>query len=265
VGPEGSAPAQSRTGEIQYYTDNKNAFLDGEGHFVIQARKESKEACPDPNSNGPCYTSARLSTKGLFSQEGGQFEARIKMPIGNTETDGGGVWPAWWLLGRNGRKHPDQGEIDIDESTGQKRITHGFFHGPRPGSFGGQLTLPDLDLTQFHTFAVDVEPTQITWYIDGTEVSATHARSIRGGASRRKMGRRSAVVSHLEPRDRRLAGQPIGIAPVPEGDGRGLGWHVLPIRNCPLRTREPDPKDQSYLDKERVRCAEPGAVAERRQ
>jgi beta-glucanase (GH16 family) len=167
--PKVQTPGQSRTGEIQYYTDNKNAFLDGDGHLVIEARKESKEACPDASSNGPCYTSARLSTKGLFSQQGGRFAARIKMPIGNSPTDGGGLWPAWWLLGRNDRKWPDQGEIDIDESRGQQSITHGFFH-TQGGSFGGQLTLPGLDLNQFHTFAVDVEPTEITWYIDDTQV-----------------------------------------------------------------------------------------------
>ncbi len=59
--------------------------------------------------------------------------------------------PPWWLLGRNNRPWPAQGEIDIDENTEQKSITHGFFHaaelihGPEHdasgerGSFGGPL------------------------------------------------------------------------------------------------------------------------------
>ena len=167
--PKVQTPGQRGATGIQYYTANKNAFLDGDGHLVIQARKESQSACPDPYFTGPCYTSARLSTKGLFSQQGGLFEARIKMPIGNSPTAGGGLWPAWWLLGRNNRKWPGQGEIDINEGTGQQSLTHGFFH-TQGGSFGGDLTLPGLDLNEFHTFAVDVEPTEITWYIDGTQV-----------------------------------------------------------------------------------------------
>jgi beta-glucanase (GH16 family) len=167
--PKVQTHAQPGATGIQDYTDNKNAFLDGDGHLVIEARKESQQACPDPSSNGPCYTSARLSTKGRFSQQGGLFEARIKMPIGNSPTAGGGLWPAWWLLGRNDRKWPSQGEIDINEGTGQQSVTHGFFH-TQGGSFGGDLTLPGLDLNQFNTFAVDVEPTEITWYIDTTQV-----------------------------------------------------------------------------------------------
>jgi len=179
-GPEGTYPDPAKwipkvqnhtqpgaTG-IQDYTDNnKNAFLDGHGDLVIRARQESQQACP--NSSEPCYTSARLSTKSRFSQQGGLFEARIKMPIGNSATAGGGLWPAWWLLGRNDRKWPSQGEVDINEGTGRQTVTHGFFH-TQGGSFGGDLTLPGLDLNQFHTFAVDVEPTEITWYIDGTQV-----------------------------------------------------------------------------------------------
>ena len=181
------AEGEADTGEIEYYTDSrKNSFLDGDGHLVIAAHKTDNLGCPvfDPTSNLLCYTSARLSTRGRFSQQGGRFEARLKMPIGNSPEGGGGVWPAFWLLGRNNKPWPAQGEIDIDENTGQKSFTHGFLHSAKlvkgvpperdksgeRGSFGGQITLPNLDLSQFHTFAVDIEPTAITWYIDDTQV-----------------------------------------------------------------------------------------------
>src|ERR1700722_13778423 len=54
--------------ELEDYTDgNKNAFLDGHGHLVIEARNEGTAAQPR-------YTSARIKTKGLFSQTYGRFE-----------------------------------------------------------------------------------------------------------------------------------------------------------------------------------------------
>jgi beta-glucanase (GH16 family) len=253
--PKVQTRAQSRTGEIQYYTDDKNAFLDGDGHLVIKARKESKQDCPDPNDNEPCYTSARLSTKGLFSQEGGRFAARIKMPIGNSAENGGGVWPAWWLLGRNGRKHPDQGEIDIDESTGAKGFTHGFFHGPRPGSFGGRLTRPDLDMNQFNTFAVDVEPTKITWSIDGAEVQSL---------TRAEYERRYPGVKWVANQPWYLIlnlaiggwlGKPSESLQFPKEMVVDWVRASCPFGTAPFGPADPENQDQSHEDNERVRCA----------
>ncbi|MFN5885870.1 MAG: glycoside hydrolase family 16 protein, partial [Bacteroidota bacterium] len=84
------------------------------------------------------YTSARIKTQGLFEQQYGRIEARIKTPTGS------GIWPAFWMLGSNidSVSWPQCGEIDIMEQKGKfSNITYGSIHGP--GYFGGQaITTP---------------------------------------------------------------------------------------------------------------------------
>src|SRR5689334_4082538 len=98
-GRKGEAPSTARWGrdlggggfgnnELESYTDaNHNAFLDGEGHLIIEARKEPITGADGIHRD---YSSARLLTKGKFSQMYGKFEARIKVPKGQ------GIWPAFW-------------------------------------------------------------------------------------------------------------------------------------------------------------------------
>ncbi|HMX80393.1 MAG TPA: glycoside hydrolase family 16 protein, partial [Ferruginibacter sp.] len=95
--------------ELQYYTNRpENIKLDGNGMLVITAKSESYA--------GSGFTSARIKTKGLFAQQYGRFEARIKTPTGP------GLWPAFWMLGANidTKPWPQCGEIDIMEQRGQQ-------------------------------------------------------------------------------------------------------------------------------------------------
>jgi beta-glucanase (GH16 family) len=103
--------------ELQSYTNNPaNVSLDGQGNLVITARQ-----------SGNSFTSGRIKTQGLFSQQYGRFEARLKTPYGP------GIWPAFWMLGDNIETvgWPQSGEIDIMELRGQEPHTiHGSIHGP---------------------------------------------------------------------------------------------------------------------------------------
>jgi beta-glucanase (GH16 family) len=170
--------------ELQYYTDHKNAELDGNGNLVITARKESTPLAGTSclvskrgSEKGECvWTSARLSTKNksggyLFSQAGGRFEARVKLP------EGQGVVPAFWLLGANQKKWPEQGEIDIFEAIGEKSKTYafikslGWFPGAKAEDMAavwGKKNYTD----EFHTFTFDqdVDKGTLTWSIDGEQV-----------------------------------------------------------------------------------------------
>ncbi len=155
--------------ERQSYTDTtKNAALDGAGNLVITAYKESlgkRFRCWD----GECqYTSARLKTQGKFEQAYGRFEARLKVPYGQ------GIWPAFWMLGNNIQQAgwPTCGEIDIMEHIGREpRNVYGTIHGP--GYSGANGIGAPYSLTSgafsdaFHVFAVEWEPNQIRWYVDG--------------------------------------------------------------------------------------------------
>ncbi len=143
--------------EWQWYTDRpENARLE-DGFLIIEARQEAFV-----RGN---YTSARLKTEGRHAWTYGRFEARIQIPRGQ------GIWSAFWLLGAEGGRWPDNGEIDIMENIGRELYTvYGAVHGP--GYSGGQAvdspytraSAPFAD--DFHTFAVEWEPDEIRWHVD---------------------------------------------------------------------------------------------------
>jgi len=175
-GADGSAPDATKwaiqTGgggwgnnELEYYTTRpQNVQVKG-GNLVITAIKEDYTG-PDGVSRN--YTSARMQTKGLFSQQYGKFEARIKVPKGQ------GMWPAFWMLGNNidTAGWPACGEIDIMENIGKEpAMVHGTLHAPGyPGAgYSAAYTLPSGAFSDdFHVFAVEWEPQQLRMYVDGT-------------------------------------------------------------------------------------------------
>jgi beta-glucanase (GH16 family) len=145
--------------ELQTYTKSTdNAFHDGQGHLVIQAI-----ATP-----GGGYTSARLKTQGLASFTYGRVEGRMKLPSGQ------GIWPAFWMLGAEIRTAhwPGCGEIDIMENIGKEPATvHGTIHGPGysgGNGIGAPYTLQAGRFADgFHVFAVEWQPDQIQFFVDG--------------------------------------------------------------------------------------------------
>lgn len=146
--------------ELQYYTNRpENVAMDGNGNLVITAKSEGY--------NGYAYTSARIKTEGLYEQEYGKVEARLKTPYGP------GIWPAFWMLGNdvNNVGWPQCGEIDIMEMKGnQPSIVHGSLHGP--GYSGGSPITDAYGLengrfdTDFHTFSVEWTPDKIDFFVD---------------------------------------------------------------------------------------------------
>ena len=146
--------------QLEYDTNRpENVSLDGDGNLAIIARRESYA--------GSAFTSARITTQGLFEQAYGRFEARIKMPWGP------GIWPAFWLLGANIEtvNWPQCGEIDIMEYRGQQpNIIHGSIHGPDYSggaaitkSYGFENDRFDVD---FHVFAVEWGEDYIDFFVD---------------------------------------------------------------------------------------------------
>lgn len=150
--------------EMESYTDGaRNAFLNGSGQLVIEARKE-----PTTGADGikKDYSSARLKTAGKFSQLYGKFEARLWLPKGK------GIWPAFWMLGENIDKvgWPKCGEIDIMEFLGHEtNRSYGTLHGP--GYSGGEgiqrKMVGQQELSAgFHTYSVIWEPELMEFFVD---------------------------------------------------------------------------------------------------
>ena len=157
-------------GELQYYTASaENSALDGHGNLVITAKQIDPATAGLECWYGACeYTSARLISSQKFEMAYGRVEARMQLPYGP------GLWPAFWMLGNNIGEvgWPTSGEIDIMENIGiEPDIVHGTIHGPgySGGSgIGGSYTLDDGNFSDdFHVFAIEWEPGEIRWYVDG--------------------------------------------------------------------------------------------------
>jgi len=157
--------------ELQYYTrEPDNAFVK-DGMLHIRAVKESLHGCG--------YTSARLKTRKkdgspLFNQKYGRFEFRAKLPTGK------GIWPALWMLPQDEKYGgwPCSGEIDVMEARGQEPTKvlgtlHFGSRWPANTHISKEYVLPrDGTIADFHVYAVEWEPGEIRWSVDGKEYAA---------------------------------------------------------------------------------------------
>ncbi|GAA2367471.1 family 16 glycosylhydrolase [Dactylosporangium salmoneum] len=182
-GPAGSRPdpakwtVETGTGqnhELQYYTDNENIAMDGQGHAVFEARKEDR--------GGMHYTSARLNTYGKFAFQYGRVEARIKVP------DGNGMWPAFWMMGTNyftGTGWPYDGEVDMMEVLGRNTAeAYSTIHGPQyfgGNGIGQKYTQPGgAKLSgDFHTWTADWDRSRIRFSLDGRPVFTVNKADVQ--------------------------------------------------------------------------------------
>jgi beta-glucanase (GH16 family) len=143
--------------ELQYYAPDdvilKNGFL------VLRSQKRSMK--------GREYTSGLVETQGKFKQAYGRFEIRAKLPKGQ------GIWPAHWLMNAVGQWPP---EIDIMELKGNEphkiHMTNHYGKWPDNKHEGKDFVGPDFS-KNFHTFAIEWEPDEIRWYIDGVKRFST--------------------------------------------------------------------------------------------
>lgn len=109
----------------------------------------------------PAYTSGVLSTFDTFKFVHGYVEIKAKLP------EGGGLWPAFWLL--HSYYVWKQPEIDIMEFDGAVTdVIHHNYHWHdgayhSEGYYQGAVPFSD----SYHTYGVSWEPGKIEWYIDG--------------------------------------------------------------------------------------------------
>ena len=143
-------------GEAQYYTDANTSIVDGS--LLITAKRESE--------SGFDFTSSRITTQDNFEFTYGRVEARAKLP------EGGGTWPAIWMLGNDFETNewPAAGEIDIMEHKGNEPgVIHGSLH--YPGASGGNAdtntTTIENPSSEFHTYTMEWSSERIVFLVDG--------------------------------------------------------------------------------------------------
>lgn len=154
-------PGTGQNNEIQYYTNNNNAWMDGAGSLVMEARRET--------AGGRDYTSHRMNTGNRFHFQYGRVEARIRVNKGN------GFWPAFWMMGADfltGRPWPYNGEIDIMEVLGRNTSEcYTTLHAPAYNGGGGygQRHTTAVDLANdFHVYAAEWDSRGIRFFLDNT-------------------------------------------------------------------------------------------------
>ncbi len=155
--------------EHQYYKDGSDTIQVNNGTLKIIGRKQSVWGTDAEGVYKEySYTSARINSENKVALGNGRIEARIKLPIFT------GTFPAFWLMGNNGKQWPECGEIDIMEAVNTENIAYGTAHWPKKvgtgsdaiNSNGGGTYGWNLDLTQWHTYGVERTDTEIKWYVD---------------------------------------------------------------------------------------------------
>ncbi len=147
--------------ELQYYTARPQNIYVSNGLLHIVAQRESYHGCR--------YTSAKMRTRGHFSQKYGRFEFRARLPQGK------GYWPAFWLMPESATYGPwaASGEIDVMENKGANpsnvmgTIHFGGTFPRNTHSHGPSYNFPAGDsVTNFHLYAVEWTSNAIRWYVD---------------------------------------------------------------------------------------------------
>ncbi|GLX70186.1 hemoblobin-interacting domain-containing protein [Paenibacillus glycanilyticus] len=133
-----------------------------DGKLVITAKKEA-------NGNDVPYTSGRIFTQNTFTKAYGKFEAKLKLPKGQ------GFWPAFWMMPATSEygTWASSGELDIMEAVGRLpgEVSGTIHYGKTaPGNryTGNKYNFPSgTDFSGEHVYAVEWEPGEIRWLVDG--------------------------------------------------------------------------------------------------
>src|SRR5512140_605484 len=145
--------------ELQAYVDD--AFQVQGGVLDIVGTKAAGEYAGKTFS----YRSGVMGS--VFEQRYGYFEARLRIPAGQ------GLWPAFWLLGKNGSSGVN--ELDIQEILGHEprtaymTIHWGTDYDAGHESDGTSWVSPVPFSDGFHTFGLEWSPDAVVWTIDGVE------------------------------------------------------------------------------------------------
>lgn len=168
--------------EKQYY--KKDNITVSDGTMKITAKYE---VTTTPSGNTYNYTSGRINSSGKKNIGLGYVEARIKIPSAQ------GIWPAFWMLGTNGKVWPSCGEIDIMEAFNTRATLQSTIHYPNweGGDVYAYAQTNAYDKTQWHTYGCYRDGKIVAFYIDGVLLKEYSTEDIPAGKN--KAGQRSVL------------------------------------------------------------------------
>ncbi len=113
---------------------------------------------------GSQVLSIRMNTNKSWTY--GYFEARLKLPVGK------GTWPAFWMMPKNFKAWPDDGEVDIMEEVGYHAnyVSSSIHCKAYNHTLGTQKTAENLcstAQTDFHIYGCLWTADYIKFYVDG--------------------------------------------------------------------------------------------------
>ena len=145
--------------EVQWFVPDDVIVDNG----ILRLRAQKRSVVGENNKVFE-YTSGMVASHDKFAFQYGYAEMRAKYPKGN------GLWATFWL-GSQKKTWPP--EIDIAEYLGSNtKSMHMTYHYSTPSSAheSSSSWWDGADFsTDYHTYAVQWNPKEIIWYIDGVE------------------------------------------------------------------------------------------------
>ena len=156
--------------EWQQYTDSQENIKVEDGNMIISAVYDSVNFSSLGIRDGS-ITSARVNTMNKFDMKFGKINARIKTPVGT------GMWPAFWMLGKNFDQvgWPHCGEIDIMEMSPlyhDNKTTLCTIHwnddtDSTHQQFGTNKVMPNSLADDYHIYEIEWNENRLVGRIDG--------------------------------------------------------------------------------------------------
>ncbi len=158
-----------------WYENAEPGWVNNELQTYIPGRKDGVQTAEVSDGTlkihaikkGSRVYSARINT--MESWKYGYFEARLKLPKGK------GTWPAFWMLPKNFKSWPKDGEIDIMEHVGcvptevsSSIHCQSYYHAINTQKTAARKIATVMD--EFHVYALEWTPEYIKTYVDGEEL-----------------------------------------------------------------------------------------------